>query len=252
MRNNKWMQYKVLLAIALFAALIVYIFHEAPLRTAPQNEPMSHGQIYLYGEKHGKENVIEKEYELWFEYYHNEDMRHLFLEMPYYTAEFLNIWMKEDTDEIFDATFLDASGAAADNPYTKEFYHKIKKECPDTIFHGTDVGHQYETTGERYLKYLKEHNMQDSEQYEMALKCIEQGKIFYKDYDSAYRENKMAENFMDAFDKLNGESIMGIYGAGHMRRNTMDSSGTVPRMIDQVKEYYGDIVHVEMLTRIHG
>lgn len=60
------------------------------------------GQIYLYGESHGVEEILNKEVELWCDYYHNENMRHLFIEMPYYTAEFLNIWMQSDSNDILD------------------------------------------------------------------------------------------------------------------------------------------------------
>ena len=44
-----------------------------------------------------------------------------------------------------DSWNLGATGA------NKEFYKKIKKACPETIFYGTDVGHKYDTLGEQYL-----------------------------------------------------------------------------------------------------
>jgi len=50
---------------------------------------------------------MDKEFELWHEYYNNKNMRHLFVELPYYTAEFLNIWMKSDSDEILDELYND-------------------------------------------------------------------------------------------------------------------------------------------------
>lgn len=100
-------------------------------------------QIYLYGEKHGVEAVINKEFELWLSHYNKDGMRHLFIETPYYTAEFLNIWMHEDNDEILDAIFADLEGTAAHNPLYRDFYKKIKEQCPETVFHGTDVGHQF-------------------------------------------------------------------------------------------------------------
>lgn len=90
-------------------------------------------------------------------------MRHLFVELPYYTAEFLNIWIKEDSDEILEELFEDWKGTASYATCVKDFYRRIKAECPETVFHGTDVGHQYDTTGKRYLKYLKENNMQGTE-----------------------------------------------------------------------------------------
>ena len=43
----------------------------------PSNK--STGRIYLYGELHGNEKILEKELELWKKYYHEENMRHLFV-----------------------------------------------------------------------------------------------------------------------------------------------------------------------------
>ena len=48
----------------------------------------SAGQIYLFGEEHGVEKILNKEVEIWNDYYHNQNMRHLFVELPYYTAEY--------------------------------------------------------------------------------------------------------------------------------------------------------------------
>nr|WP_317282752.1 hypothetical protein [uncultured Sellimonas sp.] len=59
-------------------------------------------------------------------------------------------------------------------------FQKIKKECPETIFCGTDVGHQYATSGERYLAYLREHGQNDSADYRRAQEIMKQGKTFYQ------------------------------------------------------------------------
>ena len=112
-------------------------------------------QIYLYGEIHGVKKILDKEFELWNNYYHQQDMRHLFIELPYYTAEYLNIWMKSNNDQILDEIYADWQGTQVQVPEVKEFYKKIKKQCPKTVFHGTDVGHQHDTTGKRFLEYLK-------------------------------------------------------------------------------------------------
>ena len=69
------------------------------------------GQIILYGEKHGDERIIKKEFDIWNDYY-NKGMRHLFLELPYYTAEFLNIWMHERDDKILNEIYSDWEGTA--------------------------------------------------------------------------------------------------------------------------------------------
>ncbi len=207
------------------------------------------GQIYLYGEQHSVQKILDKEFELWYENYHSKNMRHLFVEYPYYTAEFLNIWMKADNDDILDAIYDDWDGTAAQNPMTKEFYKKIKNQCPETIFHGTDVGHQFDTTGERFLNYLRHNSLENSEQYLLAQEAIEQGKSYYKQQDSVYRENKMVENFTREFDKLNGESIMGIYGAAHTGFDDMAFNTTsTPCMANQLKNRYGDNIHSEDIS----
>lgn len=209
----------------------------------------STGQIYLYGELHGDEKILEKEFELWSKYYHEENMRHLFVELSYYTAEFLNIWMQSDSDDILEELYRDWKGTASYKACVKEFYKKIKSECPETIFHGTDVGHQYDTTGQRFLKYLEQNNMEETEKYVLTKEAIEQGKYYYKKDDNAYRENKMVENFIREFDKLEGESIMGIYGAAHTGLDAMAyNANSVPCMANQLKKRYKEAIHSEDLS----
>ncbi|ABN53479.1 MAG TPA: hypothetical protein DEF39_10360 [Hungateiclostridium thermocellum] len=213
-----------------------------------ESSSKSSKKIYLYGEKHGVKKIMDKEFELWHEYYNNKNMRHLFVELPYYTAEFLNIWMKSDSDEILDELYNDWIGTALYNPYTKEFYKKIKSNCPETIFHGTDVGHQYDTTGQRFLKYLEENNLKDSEKYRLAHEAVKQGKYYYENSDDVYRENKMVENFIREYDALNGECIMGIYGNAHTSLDAMDFTDSVPCMANQLKDIYKDIIYSEDLS----
>lgn len=209
----------------------------------------SEAQIFLYGEKHGIDKVIQKEFEIWHDHYHNDGMRHLFLETPYYTGEFLNIWMREDNDDILDAIYDDLEGTASHVPALKDFYKQIKEQCPETIFYGTDVGHQFFSTGERFLQYLEQNDLADSEQYRIAKEVIEQGQYFYETSDDVYRENKMTENFIHAFDSLEGEKLMGIYGASHTGLNKMDYTGKVPCMANQLREHYGDIIYAEIVSK---
>lgn len=215
----------------------------------PSNQ--STGQIYLYGEEHCVEKILEKELELWSKYYHENKMRHLFIEHPYYSAEFLNLWMKSGGDDILEELFKEWEGTASYNSYTKEFYKKVKSECPETIFHGTDVGHQYHSTGQRFLNYLKDNNMKDTEQYLLAQEAIKQGNYFYEHSDNVYRENKMVENFIREFDKLSGENIMGIYGSAHIDFEAMDyMTNSVPSMANQLKKRYGNSICSEDLSWI--
>jgi len=243
MRQNKlWL---LLIVFALFFGLV-----SCSNNTNLQEDTVSRelAQIFLYGEKHGVDEVIEREFEIWHDHYHNDGMRHLFLELPYYTAEFLNIWMQENNDDILDALYKDWDGTASHVPTIKNFYIKIKAECPETIFHGTDLGHQFFSTGERFLAYLEQNDLQDSRQYLIAQEVIEQGQHFYESSDDVYRENKMTENFIREFDSLDGEKVMGIYGASHTGLNNLDYTRKVPCMANQLKQYYGDIIYSENLS----
>lgn len=199
--------------------------------------------IYLYGETHSQENILEKELELWHEYYHDQKMRHLFVELPYYTAEYLNLWMQSDNDDILEEIYHDWYGTASYSDAVRNFYMEIKKDCPETVFHGTDVGHQYDSTGKRYLLYLEENGLENTGQYQLAQEAIEQGKQYYQGSDMDYRENTMTENFIREFDKLNGEAIMGIYGSAHTGVEAMSyDSGSLPCMANQLSKHYPGIL----------
>ncbi|MDR0325196.1 MAG: hypothetical protein LBI19_03760 [Oscillospiraceae bacterium] len=206
----------------------------------------STGQIYLYGETHGVEAIMAKQLESWHGYYTDGGLRHLFVELPYYTAEFLNVWMKSDSNDILNDIYDDIAGTAAHVPYMKVFYTTIKEQYPETVFHGTDVGHQHQTTGQRFLIYLEQNGLQDTEAYRLTQEAIEQGKRYYSDNDYAYRENMMTDNFIRAFDSLIDKDVMGIYGAFHTTFGQTIQS--IPGMADQLRERYGGAVHTEDLT----
>ncbi|WP_040582179.1 hypothetical protein [Sedimentibacter sp. B4] len=246
MNNRRFFMYTMsLIILSVLAACSV---RNAPVDTGTPLDK-STGKIYLYGEQHGVEKILEKELELWNNNYNTQNMRHLFVEYPYYTAEFLNLWMQSDSDDILDELYKDWEGTASHNPNIKEFYKKIKRECPETIFHGTDVGHQYNTTGQRFLKYLEENNLQGTEMYLLTQDAIEQGNYYYKHSDDAYRENKMVENFIREFDRLKCEDIMGIYGGAHTDFDAMGyKTDSVPCMANQLKKYYSDSIYSEDLT----
>jgi hypothetical protein len=219
-----------------------------PTKGTPMVTQVS-GSIHLYGEAHGQAKIIDKEFELWSEYYHNEGIRHLFVEMPYFTAEYLNLWMQSDNDDILEGIYDDWEGTASHNPYTKAFYKKIKDECPETIFHGTDIGHQYETTGKRFLSYLAANDLTGTEEYTLTIEAIQQGRFYYSKEDEVYRENKMTKNFIREFGKLSSESVMGIYGSAHTGLDEMDySTQTIPCMANQLKERFGDNIYSEVLN----
>ena len=247
MKNIKVFTFSAV-SIIMMLLLVACPVSNAPVDTVTPSDKSS-GQIYLYGENHGVEKILEKELELWGEYYQKENMRHLFIEYPYYTAELLNLWMQSDNDDILEELYKDWEGSAAHNAYVKEFYKKIKIQYPETIFHGTDVGHQYNTTGQRALEYLKENNLENTEQYLLTQEAIEQGKYYYEHSDDVYRENKMAENFIREFDKLKDVNIMGIYGGAHTDFDATDyMTESIPNMASQLKQRYGDNIYSENLS----
>lgn len=205
------------------------------------------GIAFLYGEQHGNQSILDKEFELWYEFYHEQGMKHLFVEFPFYGAEYLNLWMKSDDNTILDEIFADIKGTAMDTPQNKEFLVKIKEECPDTIFHGIDVGHQYATTGNRYLEYLTENNLIDTQQFTLTQEAIEQGKKYYDENNLEYRENMLVENFKREFDNLENQNIMGIFGSVHTELNSYITENTA-NMVTQLIEYYGENIIAESLT----
>ena len=69
-------------------------------------------------------------------------------------------------------------GTYASGAETLDFYRTVKEQCPETVFHGTDVGHQYDSTGARYRDYLEEQGLTDTEDYRLTLEAIEQGEAF--------------------------------------------------------------------------
>ncbi len=206
------------------------------------------GHIYLYGEEHSVKRILDHEFEIWKGFYENQGMRHLFIEMPYYTAEYFNLWMKASDDEIIMTIYDEFRGTAAHNMDYINFYKRIKDELPETIFHGTDVGHQYQTIGNRYLSYLESQGQQDSEAYKTTLAVMAQGQYFYDHNDDNYRENKMVENFLRELSRVNNEDIMGIYGAAHTGLDAMSYNGQIDCMGKQLMSLYSSQIVSEDLS----
>ncbi|MCL2191883.1 MAG: hypothetical protein FWB78_00625 [Treponema sp.] len=225
----------------------------------------STGQIFLYGEVHGVESIMNRQLEIWYEYYHNHNMRHMFVEFGFFTAEFLNMWMQADNDDILYELFDDWAGTLLHVPYALAFFRTIKREFPETIFHGVDVGHQFWSTGERFLQYLRDNNMQGTERYLLTLEAIEQGKNFYGfddfelwsnaetsivDFDLEYRVTSMTNNFIREFDRLGNQNVMGIFGNAHVTIGYGPMGlPHVPRLAQRLREHYGDSVHTTDLSR---
>ena len=166
-------------------------------------------------------------------------MRDLFVELPYYTAQYLNRWMQADNDRILMEVYTDWKGSASYHQNVLDFYRGIKEACPETVFHGTDVGHQYNSTGYRYLRLLRSEGKRDTEEYRLASENIDQGLEFYRTQDGEFRENAMTQNLLREYRALGGGSVMGIYGAYH---TSMTSDDGVQTMASRLTEALGDSV----------
>lgn len=236
------------IAIIVIAVILVALF-SSKLSLKEEEQFQYQGRIFLYGEEHSVENILEKEFELWWAYYHDDGMRDLFVELPYYTAEYMNLWMSQADDDILDSLYQDWEGTAMHSQQVIDFYKRIKSECPETVFHGTDVGHQYNTTGKRFLEYLESNGQKESETYRIAQQNIKQGKRYYRYSDNVYRENTMVKNFVREIESLEGADIMGIYGSAHTGIEAMEySTNRIPCMANQLYKKYGDALYTEDLT----
>ena len=231
---------KSIIAFSLLILVVTVGFSFSALDSGKDVYPDENTKIRLYGEAHGLKEYYDIEFELWKECY-AEGYRALFIEVPYFTAEFLNLWMQEDSDEIIDRIFEDIQGTQSGNEYYYEFFHEIKEQCPQTVFYGTDVGHQFDTTGPRYLEYLADNGLEETDNYRLAKECIDQG-IAYRsddpDHDglSTVRESYMISNFIDAYSRCGTDKIMGIYGSYHTDLSNPDL------MAGRLKSQYGDVI----------
>lgn len=228
-------------------ALLLILCLCLPFAGCSSREP---GRIYLYGESHINPDVTALELTLWQSYYHDQGMRHLFVEHSYFTAQLLNIWMQEDDDSILMDIYNDWFGTQAYTENTLDFLRTIKETCPETIFHGTDVGHQFNSTGKRYLEYLEAHDLMDTQEYQLTLEAIDQGKRYYGEgsADHVYRENTMAENFIREYEALDGASIMGIYGTAHIYLDRLNHTGECDSMGKQLASRFGEQITSEDLS----
>ena len=230
---------KTLIAFTVLGITVAVSFMLNAMDKSTDVYPDEDTQIRLYGEAHGSKLYYDIEFEHWKECY-DKGYRNLFVELPYFSAEFLNFWMQEDSDELLDIFFEEISDTLSGNPDSKAFYKRIKEECPETIFYGTDVGHQYQTTGPRFLQYLEDRGLKDSEIYELALENIAQGETFSAENSmdgiSEFRESCMTSNFIAAYERCGGGKIMGIYGSFHTEPSDPWN------MINRLKEYYGDSI----------
>ena len=203
-------------------------------------------QILLCGEDHTDAGCKEQELALWRERYAAGD-RDLFLEMGAATAELLNRWMTTGEESFWDLVYRNWEGTLAQTEQTENFYRQLRANCPETVFHGIDMEHQYRTTGRFCLALLEKEGRQGSEVYRKVLRSVEQGERFYEGWDgdlfsrdNAYREETLAENFRREYESIGRRRVMGIFGAAHTDPYGPDYyTASVPSMGAQLKERYG-------------
>lgn len=233
------------LIILLLAVVIVLSACSMPAGMASKEEKLKPG-ILLCGEMHSDDISIENELKLWGEYY-AKGARHLFIECSYAEGCFLNEWMKAEDDEILDQIWADTEGTQGCQENTYNFWKTIKKDYPETIFHATDIGHQYGSIGKRYLEFLEANGRKDTEEYELVMQDCKQGEKFYELGDKEgfdYREECMISNFIREYEKVKDEFVMGIYGDAHvdLEGEMYYGTGKMDNMGKQLKAKYGDLL----------
>jgi len=210
---------------------------------------LSSGHIFLYGEFHGCGVTMARQLEIWGDYYHNYGMRHLFLESAYFTAQFLNMWMQADDDEILLMLSGYWVGTSLNNPYTLAFFRTIKSDFPKTIFHGTDVGHQSDTIGERFLVYLINNDLRQTESYRLTRENIAQYRRFREVSSHAIRAYYKPQNFVREFDRLVDQDIMAFHGMAHVElAGYFLSMNGLPSMATTLRNRYRSALHTFDMT----
>lgn len=212
-----------------------------------EEPPASTGRIFLFGEMHGSARTMERQLEIWGDFYHNYGMRHLFIETSYFGAQFLNMWMQADDDTIIYQLFNDRRGTPSHVPYTLAFWRTIKTDFPETIFHGTDVGHQSSTTGRRFLRHLAENGLTESESYLRTRENMAQFSRFRAANNHDVRAFYKPLNFIREFDALLGQDVMAIHGMAHTSIGDFMEMEGVDSMASVLRERYGDqLIIVDM------
>lgn len=203
-------------------------------------------QVLLCGEAHDEAQCKEQELALWRACYAAGD-RDLFLELGAATTELLNRWMRTGDESFWDLVYRNWEGTLSQTELTEDFYRQLRADCPETVFHGIDLEHQYRTTGRFCLALLEKEGRQGTDTYRKVLRSVEQGERFYQGWDgdlfsrdNAYREEVLAENFHGEYEALGRRRVMGIFGAAHTDPYGLDYyTASVPSMGAQLRERYG-------------
>ena len=182
------------------------------------------GQVFIYGEHHGDQGVLEEELKIWDNYYNNYGFRHLIVEWSAYHAEMLNTYINSKDDEIWNNLYknLVKQGANASSIHVYNFYKTIKYKYPETILHGIDVT-SVNTNPEGVANEALYYGWICESQYDKVLESLKQSEIYYLKEDlykkREYRELTLGRNFMKVLTSLKGENVMDICGNAHSVRN---------------------------------
>ncbi|MCL2620854.1 MAG: hypothetical protein FWD97_07985 [Defluviitaleaceae bacterium] len=206
----------------------------------------STGRIFMYGVIHGNATSLERQLELWGEHYHNDGMRHLFIETSYATAQLLNLWMTTDdgNDVILNQLFDDWHGTVFHNHAVLDFYRAVKREFPETVFHGSDVGQQDATTSQRFLQHLTDSGQQGSAEYGLTRENIAQFQRFEDEGSHSVRAYYKPLNFIRQFDALRDQDVMAIHGWVHVELGDFLTYWGLPTMTQVLYDRYGDNLYI--------
>jgi len=222
--------------------------------------PQSTGLIFLYGEEHLRdhEEMLARQLERWGYYYNTHGMRHLFLEKPFYTGEFLNQWLYADNEAEADTMMLALVDEGAVSPFHAEhFFGVIRRDFPDTVFHGVNIGGMWNVaTGQRFLAYLISSGQSNTARYELTRQNIAQAEMYSRTWDDGLPPiswiRDKADNFVRAFDALGGESVMGIFNTQHTEfgNHTQLRMYASATLATRLQRRYGDAVSSVNLQEI--
>lgn len=235
---------KIPLFIAAAAALAAAILLSGFLSRNPRSSQP--GQIYLYGEVHAHETIQNMELERWEQYYKEDGMRHLFMETSYCHAQFLNLWMQSDNNEILDSLLKKMQGTYGVLLRKEHFICQSKKTARKP-FSTAPISVISTVQSDRNICIIWKKTARKIRKNISWGKNIQQGKTFEATGKSSYRENCMAENFIEEYDRLiqseGPTDIMGIYGAAHTNPDIQNVTGEVPSMASQIQSRYGESLH---------
>ena len=95
--KNKKSRLTEILAFGIVIIIVTSALAMDALEPTTDVFPNERTMISLYGETHGYKKCYDTELEEWRRFY-DEGCRNLFMELPCYSAGFLNVWMHEDSD----------------------------------------------------------------------------------------------------------------------------------------------------------